>query len=326
VSDKFDYEAELAVVIGTRVPRHVSQATRCSYVFGYTCFNDMSVRDFQKRTPQWTIGKNFDGTGGFGPVLVTADELPPGAAGLRICSRLNGQVMQDANTSDMIFARRRDHCAAGAVPDAGTRRRDHHGHARRRGPGAHAAGVDEGRRHDRDRDRAHRRAAQPHRRRRLTPHVVDVAIVGCGPTGVVAAGLLGRPGCRSTCATARRTSYEIPRAIALDHEMMRVFQQLGVADAVLRRTEPFTPSEYFGVDGQLIRRMTMVAPPYPQGHTPSPGVHAAGGGTRAACAPGHPAWREPAAGRGLHRAGAGRRRRHADGERPARAIALRHRL
>jgi 2-keto-4-pentenoate hydratase/2-oxohepta-3-ene-1,7-dioic acid hydratase in catechol pathway len=64
----------------------------------------MSVRDYQKRTPQWTIGKNFDGTGGFGPVLVTADELPEGAKGLRIQSRLNGQVMQDANTSDMIFS------------------------------------------------------------------------------------------------------------------------------------------------------------------------------------------------------------------------------
>ncbi len=64
----------------------------------------MSVRDFQKRTPQWTIGKNFDATGGFGPVLVTADELAPGATGLRIQSRLNGQVMQDADTSDMIFS------------------------------------------------------------------------------------------------------------------------------------------------------------------------------------------------------------------------------
>ena len=103
VSSKFDYEAELAVVIGRTVPRHVAKADALQYVFGYTCFNDMSVRDFQKRTPQWTIGKNFDATGGFGPVLVTADALAPGATGLRIQSRLNGQVMQDANTSDMIF-------------------------------------------------------------------------------------------------------------------------------------------------------------------------------------------------------------------------------
>ncbi len=54
------------------------------YVFGYSCFNDMSVRDYQKRTPQWTIGKNFDATGGFGPVLVTRRRAAPGAAGLRI--------------------------------------------------------------------------------------------------------------------------------------------------------------------------------------------------------------------------------------------------
>jgi acylpyruvate hydrolase len=103
VSSKFDYEAELAVVIGRKVPRHVAMADALQYVFGYSCFNDMSVRDYQKRTPQWTIGKNFDATGGFGPVLVSADELAPGATGLRIQSRLNGQVMQDANTDDMIF-------------------------------------------------------------------------------------------------------------------------------------------------------------------------------------------------------------------------------
>jgi acylpyruvate hydrolase len=103
VSSRFDYEAELAVVIGRTVPRHTQQADALQYVFGYSCFNDMSVRDYQKRTPQWTIGKNFDRTGGFGPALVTADELAPGAVGLRIRSLLNGQVMQDANTSDMIF-------------------------------------------------------------------------------------------------------------------------------------------------------------------------------------------------------------------------------
>jgi acylpyruvate hydrolase len=104
VSSKFDDEAELAVVIGRRVPRHTQEADALQYVFGYSCFNDMSVRDYQKRTPQWTIGKNFDGTGGFGPVLVSADELPPGAVGLKIQGRLNGEVMQDANTSDMIFS------------------------------------------------------------------------------------------------------------------------------------------------------------------------------------------------------------------------------
>jgi acylpyruvate hydrolase len=103
VSDKLDYEAELAVVIGRRVPRHVPQDRALSYVFGYSCFNDISVRDYQKRTPQWTIGKNFDATGAFGPVLVTADELPPGASGIDIRSRLNGEVMQNANTRDMIW-------------------------------------------------------------------------------------------------------------------------------------------------------------------------------------------------------------------------------
>jgi acylpyruvate hydrolase len=104
VSSKFDYEAEMAVVIARKVPRHTKEADALQYVFGYSCFNDMSVRDYQKRTGQWTIGKNFDATGGFGPALVTADELPPGATDLRLQARLNGQVMQDASTSDMIFS------------------------------------------------------------------------------------------------------------------------------------------------------------------------------------------------------------------------------
>lgn len=102
ISEKLDYEAELAVVIGKR-GKHISQADALDYVFGYTCFNDMSVRDYQKRTPQWTIGKNFDKTGAFGPFLVTADDLPPGGEGLTIRLRLNGEVMQDANTVDMIW-------------------------------------------------------------------------------------------------------------------------------------------------------------------------------------------------------------------------------
>ncbi len=99
--------------------------------------------------------------------------------------------------------------------------------------------------------------------------VYDVAIVGFGPAGAVAAGLLGQAGLRVWVCDLLDGVYEIPRAIALDHEIMRVFQQLGIVDAVLPYMEPFTPSEYFGVDGQLIRRMTMVDPPYPQGYTPS---------------------------------------------------------
>ena len=102
VSERFDYEAELAVVIGKTV-KHATLGNALDCVFGYSCFNDISVRDYQKKTPQWTIGKNFDKTGGFGPVLVTADELPAGATDLKSQARLNGQVMQDANTSDMIW-------------------------------------------------------------------------------------------------------------------------------------------------------------------------------------------------------------------------------
>jgi acylpyruvate hydrolase len=103
VSVQLDYEAELAVVIGSQVPRHVAHAESLKYVFGYSCFNDFSVRDYQRKTPQWTIGKNFDGTGAFGPFVVTSDELPPGGGGLRIQGRLNGFAMQYANTDDMIF-------------------------------------------------------------------------------------------------------------------------------------------------------------------------------------------------------------------------------
>lgn len=102
VSERLDYEAELAVVIGKTV-KHCTPANALDAVFGYSVFNDISVRDYQKKTPQWTIGKNFDRTGPLGPVLVTTDELPPGASELRIQARLNGQVMQDANTRDMIW-------------------------------------------------------------------------------------------------------------------------------------------------------------------------------------------------------------------------------
>ena len=97
-----DYECELAFIIG-KGGRHISEADALGHVFGYTLFNDVSVREYQRKTSQWTPGKNFDGTGPFGPVVVTPDELPPGASGLRITTRVNGETMQDSNTEDMIF-------------------------------------------------------------------------------------------------------------------------------------------------------------------------------------------------------------------------------
>ena len=103
----------------------------------------------------------------------------------------------------------------------------------------------------------------------MDPTAYDVAVVGFGPAGVVASALLGQAGLRVYACDRMQAVYELPRAIALDHEIMRVFQQLGVAAAIEPYVEPFTPSEYYGVDGQLIRRMTMLAPPYPQGYTPS---------------------------------------------------------
>ena len=102
ISDKLDYEAELVAVIG-QGGRHIAKDKALDHVAGYSLFNDGSIRDYQMRTPQWTIGKNFDGTGAFGPWFVTPDELPPGAKGLKIECRLNGQVMQTASTTDMIF-------------------------------------------------------------------------------------------------------------------------------------------------------------------------------------------------------------------------------
>ena len=80
VSEQLDYEGELVAVIG-RGGRHIAKAAALDHVAGYSIFNDGSVRDYQFKAPQWTVGKNFDGTGAFGPVFVTADELPPGAQG-----------------------------------------------------------------------------------------------------------------------------------------------------------------------------------------------------------------------------------------------------
>ena len=101
VSEKFDYEGELAVVIG-KTCRYVSKEDADSVIAGYTCYNDGSVRDFQRHTIQFTPGKNFPGTGGFGPWLVTPDEFRDFGEN-QITTRLNGTEMQRAPLNDLVF-------------------------------------------------------------------------------------------------------------------------------------------------------------------------------------------------------------------------------
>ena len=100
VSADFDYEGELAVIIG-RTGRHISPERALEHVAGYACYNDGSVRDWQRHTSQFLPGKTFAGTGGFGPYLVTADEIPDPAQ-LTLETRLNGQVVQHTTTDLMI--------------------------------------------------------------------------------------------------------------------------------------------------------------------------------------------------------------------------------
>ncbi len=102
VSIQFDYEAEMVAVVGRRA-KHLTMENALSCIAGYSCSNEGSVREFQRHTTQWTMGKNFDRTGSFGPWMVTADVLPPGGKGLKIMSRLNGNTMQSDNTANMMF-------------------------------------------------------------------------------------------------------------------------------------------------------------------------------------------------------------------------------
>jgi 2-keto-4-pentenoate hydratase/2-oxohepta-3-ene-1,7-dioic acid hydratase in catechol pathway len=102
VSETLDYEAELMVIIGKRA-KHLTVANAAACIAGYSSSNEGSVREFQRKTTQWAMGKNFDRTGGFGPWMVTADELPAAGKGLKIQSRLNGKTMQSDNTENMMF-------------------------------------------------------------------------------------------------------------------------------------------------------------------------------------------------------------------------------
>ena len=102
VSETFDYEAEMVAVIGRRA-KHMTPDNALACVAGYTCANEGSIREFQRHTTQWHIGKNFDNSGSIGPWVVTADVLPPGGKGLKIESRVNGKMMQSDNTANMMF-------------------------------------------------------------------------------------------------------------------------------------------------------------------------------------------------------------------------------
>ena len=100
-SERFDYEGELAIIIG-KAGRRIPIENALDYIAGYSCYNDGSVRDWQKHTSQFTPGKNFQHTGGFGPYMLTADEITDYKT-LKIQTRLNGKVMQDATLNDLIF-------------------------------------------------------------------------------------------------------------------------------------------------------------------------------------------------------------------------------
>lgn len=101
VSDQVDYEGELAFVVGRRC-RHVPAADAMSVIAGFTVMNDVSVRDWQWRTPTWTLGKSFDTHGPLGPWIVTPDELG-GPSGRRLRTWVNGELRQDGSTDDMLF-------------------------------------------------------------------------------------------------------------------------------------------------------------------------------------------------------------------------------
>lgn len=101
-SIQLDYEAEMVAVVGQRA-RHLTLDNAVDCIAGYSIANEGSVREFQRHTTQWTMGKNFDSSGSFGPFMVTADELPRGGKGLKIGSRLNGKTMQSDNTENLMF-------------------------------------------------------------------------------------------------------------------------------------------------------------------------------------------------------------------------------
>ena len=101
-SEMLDFEGEFAFVVGKEC-RHATEENALDCIAGYTLFNDATIRNYQRFSSQWTIGKNFDDTGAFGPELVTANTLPEGLAGLTLTTRLNGELMQTGDVNDLVF-------------------------------------------------------------------------------------------------------------------------------------------------------------------------------------------------------------------------------
>ena len=118
-SHRLDYEGEIAIVIGEG-GRRISETDSWKHIFGYACYNDGSIRDWQVSTTQWTAGKNFWHTGGFGPWMVTADEIQPNQK-MSLVTRLNGQEMQRATTDMMIHQHPSPNCLYFDLHSAGTR-------------------------------------------------------------------------------------------------------------------------------------------------------------------------------------------------------------
>ena len=166
-SIQLDYEGEMVVIIGKRA-KHLTLENATDCIAGYSCANEGSVREYQRHTTQWGMGKNFDRTGSIGPWMVTADELPRGGKGLKIetpAQRQRHAIVQhrqlDVSGGGVAGLSHRGH-------DAGAGRHSVHRHAVRRRPCAQArAGLDEARRRLRDRGRGRRRAAQSDRGREI---------------------------------------------------------------------------------------------------------------------------------------------------------------
>jgi acylpyruvate hydrolase len=102
LSEQLDYEGELVAIVG-KGGRHIPKSSALDHIAGYSLFNDASIRDYQFKSTQWTVGKNFDATGAFGPEFVSADELPPGCKGVEFETQLNGKVVQKGMINDLIF-------------------------------------------------------------------------------------------------------------------------------------------------------------------------------------------------------------------------------